>query len=65
MYRSNEFITIAGRSRGNSDAYIEHDKSTEVTTDIFNRGLCLPSDNKQTAEQAETIIEVVKRYFCF
>lgn len=63
MYRSNEFITIAGRVRGNSYAYIEHGKSVEVTTDVFNRGLCLPSDNKQTYEQAETIIEVVKRCF--
>ena len=63
MYRGNEFITVNGRSRGNSDAYIEHGKSVEVTTDIFNRGLCLPSDNKQTAEQAEVVIEVVKRCF--
>lgn len=63
MYRGNEFITVDGQSRGSSDAYIEHGKSVEVTTDIFNRGLCLPSDNKQSAEQAEVIIEVVKRCF--
>lgn len=63
MYRSNEFITVAGRARGNSDAYIEHGKSVEVTTDIFNRGLCLPSDNNQTEEQAAVIIEVIKRCF--
>lgn len=63
MYRGNEFITVGGRSRGNSDAYIEHGKSAEVTTDIFNRGLCLPSDNKQATEQAEVIIGVVKRCF--
>lgn len=63
MYRGNEFITIAGRTRGSSDAYIEHGKSVEVTTDIFNRGLCLPSDNKQTKEQAEVIMEVIKRCF--
>lgn len=63
MYRGNEFITVAGRTRGSSDAYIEHGKSIEVTTDIFNRGLCLPSDNKQTAEQAKVIIEVINRCF--
>lgn len=63
MYRGNEFITVNGRSRGSSDAYIEHGKNVEVTTDIFNRGLCLPSDNKQTKEQAEVIIEVIKRCF--
>ncbi len=63
MYRGNEFVTVNGRTRGSSDAYIEHGKSVEVTTDIFNRGLCLPSDNNQTAEQAEVIIEVIKRCF--
>lgn len=63
MYRGNEFITISGRSRGNSDAYIEHGTITEVTTDIFNRGLCLPSDNKLTEEQVERIVEVTKRCF--
>ena len=63
MYRGNEFVTVAGRARGNSDAYIGHGKSVEVTTDIFDRGLCLPSDNNQTEEQAEVIIEVIKRCF--
>ena len=63
MYRGNEFITVAGRTRGSSDAYIEHGKNVEVTTDIFNRGLCLPSDNKQSGEQGEVIIEVIKRCF--
>ena len=63
MYRGNEFITVYGRTRGNSDAYIEHTKTPEVTTDIFNRGLCLPSDNKQTKEEGEVIIEVIKRCF--
>ena len=63
MYRGNEFVTTAGRSRGNSDAYIEHGKMAEVTTDIFSRGLCLPSDNKLTEEQAGVIVDVVKRCF--
>ena len=31
--------------------------------DIFERGLCLPSDNKMTPEQQETIIEVIKNCF--
>ena len=63
MYRSNEFITVSGRVRGNSDAYIEHKKCVEVTTDIFNRGLCLPSDNKLTEKQQDIIIEIIKRCF--
>ena len=63
MYRGNEFVTVSGRTRGSSDAYIDHGKSVEITTDIFDRGLCLPSDNKQTAEEAEVIMEVIRRCF--
>ncbi len=32
----------------------------DVGMDIFHRGLCLPSDNKMTAEQ-EVVVEVVRR----
>ncbi len=35
----------------------------DVSADIFERGLCLPSDNKMTREQQETIIEIVKSCF--
>lgn len=63
MYRGNEFITLNGRARGNSDAYIEHTDSGEVTTDIFMRGLCLPSDNKMTEEVQDVIINVIKACF--
>ena len=31
--------------------------------DIFERGLCLPSDNKMSPEQQEIIIEVIRRCF--
>ena len=31
--------------------------------DIFNRGLCLPSDNKMTPEQQDRIINVIKSCF--
>lgn len=34
-----------------------------VDEDIFNRGLCLPSDNKMTPEQQDKIIEVIKNCF--
>ena len=63
MYRGNEFITVNGRSRGNSDAYIRHEEIREITTDIFERGVCLPSDNKMTDEQERIVIEIVKRCF--
>lgn len=35
----------------------------DVGMDIFHRGLCLPSDNKMTAEEQERIIEIEKRLF--
>lgn len=34
-----------------------------VGEDIFHRGLCLPSDNKMTAQEQEKIIEVVRACF--
>ncbi len=40
----------------------EKDK-TDVGADIFTRGLCLPSDNKMTAEDQDKIIEIVRSCF--
>ncbi len=37
--------------------------SFSVCEDIFERGLCLPSDNKLTAEQQATVINTVKKCF--
>lgn len=47
IYRNNAFVSVA----------------EDVGMDIFNRGLCLPSDNKMTPEQQDKIIETVK--LCF
>ena len=62
MYRLHEFITREGSGRARTNAYISGGVA-DVGADIFDRGLCLPSDNKMTAEQQEVIIEVVKRCF--
>ena len=62
MYRMHEFITINGSGRAKTNACIAG-SATDVSADIFNRGLCLPSDNKMTEEQQELIIETVKRCF--
>lgn len=35
----------------------------DVGADIFNRGLCLPSDNKMTPQEQAVIIEVVRKCF--
>ena len=63
IYRMNAFVTRIGNGRGQSNAYIDEGKAQDVGADIFQRGLCLPSDNKMTEEEQERIIEVVKRAF--
>lgn len=63
IYRMNAFVTRKGNGRGQSNAYIDEGKAQDVGADIFQRGLCLPSDNKMTEEEQERIMEVVKRAF--
>ena len=63
VYRMNPFITESGNGRARSNAYINEGGELDVGMDIFERGLCLPSDNKMTHEQQDVIIEIVKRCF--
>jgi len=62
MYRMHEFITQSGSGRAKTNAYIEGG-IFDVGEDIFERGLCLPSDNKMTAEDQDHIIEIIKKCF--
>ena len=62
MYRMHEFVTVDGSGRCRTNAYIAGGVE-DVGADIFQRGLCLPSDNKMTAEEQERIIEVIKACF--
>lgn len=63
IYRMNPFITANGNGRARSNAYIQESGMIDVGADIFERGLCLPSDNKMTAEQQAAIIEVIRKCF--
>ncbi len=69
IYRMNGFVTREGNGRAKTNAYIEggavgkDGKPLDVGMDIFQRGLCLPSDNKMTAEEQEKVIEIVKGCF--
>lgn len=47
IYRMNQFVTVNG----------------DVGADIFERGLCLPSDHKMTLEEQDIIIEIIKGCF--
>lgn len=63
IYRMNPFITARGNGRALSNAYSADNSALDVGADIFERGLCLPSDNKMTAEEQDVIIEVIKKCF--
>ena len=62
IYRMNGFITRNGSGRAVTNAYIAGSQE-DVGMDIFNRGLCLPSDNKMTIEQQNRIIKVIRSCF--
>lgn len=62
IYRMNGFVTRQGDGRARTNAYIESE-CVDVGADIFQRGLCLPSDNKMTVEQQDIVIEIVRRCF--
>lgn len=62
IYRNNPFVVRDGNGRARTNAYIAGE-SVDVGMDIFQRGVCLPSDNKMTPQQQDAIIEVVKRCF--
>lgn len=69
IYRNHAFITREGSGRCKTNAYIaggtlgRDGKPLDVGMDIFNRGLCLPSDNKMTEDEQDRVIKVVKACF--
>ncbi len=63
IYRSHAFITKYGNGRGTSNAYIDRGAAWDAGMDIFERGLCLPSDNKMTPEEQDVIIELIRNCF--
>ena len=62
IYRMNPFITSNGNGRAKTNTYISGN-APDVSMDIFERGLCLPSDNKMTVEEQDRIIEVIRSCF--
>ncbi len=62
IYRMNGFVTREGNGRGRTNAYIRGG-SIDVGKDLFERGLCLPSDNKMTVDEQDTIIAVIRSCF--
>lgn len=62
IYRMNPFVVRDGNGRARTNAYIDGG-CLDVGMDVFERGLCLPSDNKMTAEEQNRIIEIIKSCF--
>ena len=58
----NLLIAREGYGRSKSNAYIEG-SCMDVRMDLFERGLCLSSDKKMTAEEQDQIIEIIKSCF--
>lgn len=69
IFMKYDFINRHGKAKAMTNAYIEGGIVDEdglpedISMDIFNRGLCLPSDNKMTEEDQARIIEVIKACF--
>lgn len=69
VFRNHAFVTRYGNGRANSNAYLAgtkcpDGKPADISMDIFQRGLCLPSDNKMTPAQQKVVIEVIQDCFC-
>jgi len=62
IYRMNGFVTRDGEGRARTNAYIAGE-ALDVGMDIFERGVCLPSDNKMTPEQQDVIIAAIHECF--
>jgi dTDP-4-amino-4,6-dideoxygalactose transaminase len=62
IFRMNPFVTAEGDGRGKTNAYIVG-SGVDVGMDIFQRGLCLPSDIKMTTAQQDKIIQIIRSCF--
>lgn len=70
IFRNHDFINRYGKANALTNAYIEggliderDNMPEDICSDIFKRGLCLPSDNKITAKEQEVIIEAIRACF--
>ncbi len=62
MYRMHECVGRDGSLRCRTNAYIDGGVE-DVGADIFQRGCCLPSDNKMEEWQQDKVIEIIKACF--
>lgn len=63
LYRNNPFITVWGENRMVDETYSATGENKAVGADIFERGLCLPSDIKMTKEEQDMVIAIIRSCF--
>ena len=65
IYKNHAFVTAQGISRTGTPGTHDYEKTnlSDVGADLFERGLCLPSDNKMTHEQQDRIIDIIRKCF--
>lgn len=63
IFKSFPYITVNGNGRGSSNAYTGYNSNGDTSSDVFERGLCLPSDNKMTPEDQNVVIDIIHRCF--
>lgn len=63
IYRTNPYVTENGNGRAATNAYITGETVTDNGADIFERGLCLPSDIKMTEQEQDVVIGIIKGCF--
>ena len=62
LYRMHAFVTREATAHGATDVATP-DKVIDVGADIFQRGLCLPSDIKMTVQEQDKIIQIIRSCF--
>ena len=62
IFRNCDAISREGSTRAKTNAYIAGECES-VGADVFQRGLCLPSDNKMTKEDQDKVIALVRACF--
>lgn len=69
MYRMHGFVTRDGNGRAKTNVYLagkeigKDGNPLDIGIDIFQRGVCLPSDNKMTMEQVDNICRIIRSCF--
>lgn len=58
IFKNNDFVTREGSAKTSAKAF-----TLDVGTDIFARGICLPSDIKMTKQEQDKVIEIVRKCF--